>query len=160
MLKKRGFTLVELLVAIAITTLLFAMIGGTYIFMAQSQGNLLDKSSELFFAQEIADYLKENISKFSNINEIPNSTNGINIVQTENDPNQYNIWINKYTGTLYGPNKSGSDKEKEIFTNLKINSCVIYRDNDFIRCRLEFTNVHKDKSNHTYIFILGEIPTT
>ena len=62
MLKKRGFTLVELLVAIAITTLLFAMIGGTYIFMAQSQGNLLDKSSELFFAQEIADYLKENIS--------------------------------------------------------------------------------------------------
>ena len=156
MLKKRGFTLVELLVAIAITTLLFAMIGGTYIFMAQSQGNLLDKSSELFFAQEIADYLKENISKFPN--EILNSTNGINIVRTDNETNPYSIWINKNTGTLYGPNKSGS--EKEIFTNLKIDSCVIYRDNDFIRCKLEFTNVHNDKSNHTYIFILGEIPTT
>ena len=57
--KKRGFTLVELLVVIAVTTLLLTTVGGTYIFMAQSQGNLLDKSSELFFAQQIADYFTD-----------------------------------------------------------------------------------------------------
>ena len=128
MLKKRGFTLVELLVAIAITTLLFAMIGGTYIFMAQSQGNLLDKSSELFFAQEIADYLKNN----------PNAYHEISVEDGS-------LWYNK---------------EKVIFKNINLESCSFTEGSDFITCKLVFTNVHKDKSNHTYIFILGEIPTT
>lgn len=38
MSKKRGFTLVEILVVVAITTLVLAMVGGLLIFMAEKIG--------------------------------------------------------------------------------------------------------------------------
>lgn len=141
--KKRGFTLVELLVAMSVTLLLFATVGGTYIFMCESQGDLLDKSSELLDVQHIADYFKDNSSDI--INKMPYSDDQLVINSSNYSEDKYIIWIDKNSGTLYNGTKA-------IFKNTNITYCKITKNNEdnFIRCTLSF----KD-SNNPYTFIIG-----
>lgn len=58
MSKKRGFTLVEVLVVIAITTLVFALVGGTFVFLATSSGDIIHKSEAIIQAQTIEKHLR------------------------------------------------------------------------------------------------------
>ena len=136
--KKRGFTLIELLVVIALTMLIFATVGGTYIFMAQSQGDLLDKSSELFYAQNIADYLKSNDC----VNKLKLQLYGKKSIDLSKDTSNENI---RFTdGTLF-------NGEKTIYTNTNVESCQISSDGKFMTCILTF------KSGETFDFIIGKI---
>ena len=58
MSKKRGFTLVEVLVVIAITTLVFALVGGAMVFLTISSGDLIHKSEEIIQTQTIEKHLR------------------------------------------------------------------------------------------------------
>lgn len=141
--KKRGFTLIELLVVIALTMLIFATVGGTYIFMAQSQGNLLDKSSELFYAQNIADYFTDTFANEPDqLSSQLSSNDSIDLVTDVDDKDTSHIRI--YNGTLY-------NGQKEIFKNTNITHCIISKQDEFIICTLSF-----EDSNNPYTFIIGE----
>lgn len=58
MTKKRGFTLVEVLVVIAISAIIMTAIGTTFVFVATSSGDLIHKSEELMEVQNIETYLR------------------------------------------------------------------------------------------------------
>ena len=59
MSKKRGFTLTEVLVVIAVTTLVLALVGGTLVFMTESCGGLIEKSEELLLVSAIEDSMRK-----------------------------------------------------------------------------------------------------
>ena len=59
MSKKRGFTLTEVLVVIAVTTLVLALVGGTLVFMTESCGRLIEKSEELLLVSAIEDSMRK-----------------------------------------------------------------------------------------------------
>lgn len=58
MSKKRGFTLVEVLVVIAISTIVMITVGSTFVFIATSSGDLIHRSEQLVQAQNIETYLR------------------------------------------------------------------------------------------------------
>ena len=58
-MKKKGFTLVELLVAIACTTLVAGMVFSTVYFISRVNGDLLEKSSDLYRLSSLDDVAKE-----------------------------------------------------------------------------------------------------
>lgn len=126
MSKKRGFTLTEVLVVIAITALIMTMLGTTFAFMATSSGTLIHKSEELTQTQSIETYLRGLIAKGTyDIDELADE----NIV------------------TLDGGYLKVNGKTEFKDTGLK--SFRIYKDdNNFVRCELKY-----DKSE--YNFILG-----
>lgn len=56
--KKKGFTLVEVLVVMLVATLVFAMVGGTMVFITTTSGELLHQSEEIELAKNIEEYLR------------------------------------------------------------------------------------------------------
>ena len=56
--KKKGFTLIEVLVVILVSTLVLAMVGGTMIFITTTTGNLIQQAEELEMAKNIEKYLR------------------------------------------------------------------------------------------------------
>lgn len=66
MSKKRGFTLVEVLVVIAITTLVFALVGGAMVFLTKSSGDLIHKSEAIIQAQTIEKHLRSFVDEKTN----------------------------------------------------------------------------------------------
>ena len=57
-MKKKGFTLVELLVALMCTTLVFGMVFSTVHFISRVNGDLLEKSSDLYRLSSLDDLAK------------------------------------------------------------------------------------------------------
>ncbi len=57
MSKRRGFTLVEVLVVVAITTVVLGMVGGLLVFMTNSSRELIVKSEEIMLAQSIENHI-------------------------------------------------------------------------------------------------------
>ena len=57
-MKKKGFTLVELLVAMACTTLVFGMVFSTVYYISNVNGDLLDKSGDLYHLSSLDDIAK------------------------------------------------------------------------------------------------------
>ena len=137
MSKKRGFTLVEILVVVAITTLVLAMVGGLLIFMAETSGTLIHKSEELMLVQSIESYLR-------------------GVYENEGTANLLNGNIKLQEGNI----KNG---ENVIFKDTGLsqnNGFLIYRETgygnrEFIRCKLVFEPNGRTKGNHTYDFIIG-----
>ena len=58
MSKRRGFTLTEIVVVIALTSLVLAMVGGCLYFVSTYSGTLISKSEELTKVQTIETYLR------------------------------------------------------------------------------------------------------
>lgn len=58
MSKRRGFTLTEIVVVIALTSLVLAMVGGCLYFVSTYSGTLINKSEELTKVQTIETYLR------------------------------------------------------------------------------------------------------
>ena len=57
-MKKKGFTLVELLVAMLCTTLVFGMVFSTVYYISNVNGDLLDKSSAYYRLSSLDDQVK------------------------------------------------------------------------------------------------------
>ena len=62
MSKRRGFTLTEIVVVIALTSLVLAMVGGCLYFVSTYSGTLISKSEELTKVQTIETYLRGQVS--------------------------------------------------------------------------------------------------
>ena len=140
MSKKRGFTLVEVLVVIAIATLVFALVGGTFVFLAKSSGDLIHKSEAIIQAQTIEKHLRsldlndDNKVTFEKAND--NTSYKI-------DSNEQNVRWNSTSKilTINGTEYEGID----MFSLSK-------DDDSFVRC--SFTVINNNKTTD-YTFILG-----
>lgn len=58
MLKKRGFTLIEVLTVILVSTLVMAMIGATMLFTINTTGDLIQQAEEIEMAKNIESYYR------------------------------------------------------------------------------------------------------
>ena len=59
--KKKGFTLVEVIVVMLVATLVFSMVGGTMVYITITTGNLIKQSEEIDMAKNIEKYVRNNI---------------------------------------------------------------------------------------------------
>ena len=139
MSKKRGFTLVEVLVVIAITTLVFALVGGAMVFLTKSSGDLIHKSEAIIQAQTIEKHLRSFVDESNNIEGLTVGDNNkctIESVVFEDSNNTLKIYGTEYEGIAN-------------FTLLKTEG---NGDDSFVRCT--FTIVNNNQSTE-YTFILG-----
>lgn len=58
MQKKKGFTLIEVLVVILVTTLVFSMVAGAMFFISKTTSNYIQQSQEIDTAKNIENYLR------------------------------------------------------------------------------------------------------
>lgn len=127
--KKKGFTLVEVIVVMLVATLVFSMVGGTMVYITVTTGNLIKQSEEIDMAKNIEKYVRNNI-------------------QTIMDNYPQNTW-NEETDR-----KVCSLLGQEGFSDIELVTFKIYQKNgesDFIRCNIEF------KSERQFDFIIGEV---
>ena len=82
MSKRRGFTLTEIVVVIALTSLVLAMVGGCLYFVSTYSGTLISKSEELTKVQTIETYLRGQVQK-NGFTSLINSSDG---KQLTNEP--------------------------------------------------------------------------
>ena len=139
MSKKRGFTLVEVLVVIAITTLVFALVGGAMVFLTKSSGDLIHKSEAIIQAQTIEKHLRSFVDESNNIKGLTVGNNNkcsIESVVFEDSNNTLKIYGTEYEGIAN-------------FTLLKTEG---NGDDSFVRCT--FTIFNNNQSTE-YTFILG-----
>ena len=174
MTKKRGFTLVEILVVLAITTLVLAMVGGLLIFMADTSGKLIHKSEELMLVQSIETYLRGVLEYKDGVGKVyePDS------ITVDRDGNKYKLSISysedesitKTVVIIFDEDadqiKEGDDDNSRVtFKDTGLEKFEIYHadaegnvydDGPFVRCRLEFkTTGGSTQDSHTYDFIIG-----
>ncbi len=70
-MKKKGFTLVELLVAMLCTTLVFSMIFSTVYYISTVNGDLLDTSSAYYRLSSLDDRIKGKTEEYIVDNVLP-----------------------------------------------------------------------------------------
>lgn len=127
--KKKGFTLVEVIVVMLVATLVFSMVGGTMVYITITTGNLIKQSEEIDMAKNIEKYVRNNI-------------------QTIMDN------YHQDTGNEETDGKVLSLLGQEGFSDIELVTFKIYQKNDesdFIRCNIEF------KSGRQFDFIIGEV---
>lgn len=137
MSKKRGFTLTEVLVVIALTTLIMTMIGTAFVFVGTSSGDLIDKSEELTQTQSIETYLRGLIDK---------KTYDIKDLMTKTDEGEPKLEENKIVKLDDKGNLVVNGKIEFKDTGLK--SIEIEKYDKFVRCTLKYEKA-------SYDFILG-----
>lgn len=74
--KKKGFTLIEVLVVMLVATLVFTMVGGVMVFVTTSAGEFIDQAEEIEMARNIEKYLRQNHDLEMNANGDLINTNG------------------------------------------------------------------------------------
>lgn len=128
MTKKRGFTLVEIIVVLAVSSIMLSAIAGMIIFLTQSSTNLIDKSQELTDAQTAAMYLRGLVEngKVKDIDEMKSLI--------FNDPNAQNVNDIK-DKTL----KNLGLTELYFFTKM-VDTTDPANDSYFIYCKMECEN--------------------
>lgn len=136
MSKRRGFTLTEIVVVIALTSLVLAMVGGCLYFVSTYSGTLISKSEELTKVQTIETYLRGQVQK-NGFTSLINSSDG---KQLTNNPN---IYIGDDLNLINGG--------AVVVKNTGLSKILIYQDDStgFVRCLLKF------QSDNEYTFILG-----
>lgn len=136
MSKRRGFTLTEIVVVIALTSLVLAMVGGCLYFVSTYSGTLISKSEELTKVQTIETYLRGQLKQSgNNFASLINFEDGENLVDSM-------IAIDGESNLLHN--------QQVVVKNTGLEKILIYNDgNGFVRCLLEF------KSGNDYTFILG-----
>lgn len=141
MSKRRGFTLTEIVVVIALTSLVLAMVGGCLYFVSTYSGTLISKSEELTKVQTIETYLRGQFEN-TNIDSLINSDDGDSLKANENihlDADSNLIFFKDTTIKNTGLNKILIYKDVNIFNDTKI----------AVKCKLVF------QSGNDYTFILG-----
>ena len=153
MSKRRGFTLTEIVVVIALTSLVLAMVGGCLYFVSTYSGTLISKSEELTKVQTIETYLRgqvvlEDGTKYISTDNCGYITkfaieNG-DLIHEENNPATKaiikNTGFDKLEFELF---RIGNNGEREGFNSTN------NKGEFFLECKL--TNFE----NETYTFILG-----
>ena len=138
MQKKSGFTLVEIIVVIAISAIVLTMVGTTMVFMTNVSGNLLEEAEDIDMAKNIEKYLR----KFS-----PND-----IIKSENSEKKYTQG-NETDFGCFIIDADGNIKEnsssKTIFSDTRLSIFSIQQEGDFIKCKMKF------ESGKEFEFILG-----
>lgn len=132
--KKKGFTLVEVIVVMLVATLVFSMVGGTMVYITVTTGNLIKQSEEIDMAKNIEKYVRNNIQT---------------IIDNSPPPDTLNEETNEI---VYIENISQLGQEG--FSDIELVTFKIYQKNgesDFIRCNIEF------KSGRQFDFIIGEV---
>ena len=61
--KKKGFTLVEIIVVIAISTIVLTMVGGSMIFITSTSADLMQQAEDIDMAKNIETYLRGRVDK-------------------------------------------------------------------------------------------------
>ncbi len=139
MSKRRGFTLTEIVVVIALTSLVLAMVGGCLYFVSTYSGTLISKSEELTKVQTIETYLRGQFET--------DPSNLINPNDGENISSNQNIKLDEDSNLLFD--------ENVIVKNTSLKQILIYKEdtsdqsNAFLKCKLVF------QSGNDYTFILG-----
>ena len=140
MSKKRGFTLTEVLVVLALVTVVFVAVGGLMIYMAQSSGSLIHQSEEIMLTQSIEGYIrgmitheKVELEKMLAPFSIPENKNTEGKLRLENG--------NLYDYTFSEP--------KEVFKDTGLAVFRIYKEGNFYKCYMQY------ESGVEYDFIIG-----
>lgn len=131
MSKRRGFTLTEIVVVIALTSLVLAMVGGCLYFVSTYSGTLISKSEELTKVQTIETYLRGQV-KLDNGYISEGTCEKLRGLKIDN-------------GNLV--NQDGEAVIKN--TNLKELNVIANEHESFLKCELTF------QSGNDYTFILG-----
>ncbi len=144
MSKKRGFTLVEVLVVIAIATLVFALVGGTFVFLATSSGNLIHKSESIIQAQTIEKHLRSFVSEDNRVN---NDIFNQSMISFDSDKDTLTIKGSEYENV--------QDYSISLFylddNGVRVNNKNPAGDT-FVECAIQLINNNKTTN---YTFILG-----
>ncbi len=112
MKKKKGFTLVELLVVMLISSLILSLVAGTMIFITNSAGRLIQEAEDIDMAKNIEKYLRGL------------DVEGWNTVDLDDDGNLV------FNGEVIFTNTG--------LTNKDINKDIIEVEDGFIKCYLKF----------------------
>ena len=143
MQKKSGFTLVEILVVIAISAIVLTMVGTTMVFMTNVSGNLLEEAEDIDMAKNIEKYLRnimqdntKTIDKKSYIIDNSEMSFGAFEIQNNNIVENEKIIFSDTGLVVFNITEKNVDKEEG---------------NDFIVCYMKF------KSGKEFEFILGPV---
>ena len=117
--KKKGFTLIEILVVMLVSTLVLTMVGGTMVFITTRTGELIHNSEEINTAQNIEKYLRY----------LAQGTDDINCLDINNDSSI--IAWNEQNGDI---NHNG----KTVFENTGITFFNVWLEDDFLKCKMKF----------------------
>lgn len=122
--KRKGFTLVEMLVVILVSTLLFTLVAGTMIYITNTIGGFIKKAEEIEIARNIEKHFRD-----ININDIiadfNNENDGIDVCDK------------------YGVNESSdliNESGEIIFYNTGLKIFKIYRntDSNVVKCYMKY----------------------
>lgn len=151
MSKKRGFTLVEVLVVLAVATLVFILVGGFLVYLTESSGMLIQESEELMTAQSIEDYIRGYISlELKKDGAVKNDIFNKLLAQfdVQNHENTSGVIRLDENGDLHFVEDPA--KYTPIFKNTGLNFFYIYKSPDgFLKCEMHF------ESGTEFTFILG-----
>ncbi|MBR2381336.1 MAG: prepilin-type N-terminal cleavage/methylation domain-containing protein [Clostridia bacterium] len=150
MQKKSGFTLVEIIVVIAISSIVLTMVGTTMVFMTNVSGDLLEEAEDIDMAKNIEKYLRGLVNDDKNPLQ---SWDELKISFPNNDKNN---------NAFFRIDDEGNIKEissdKPIFSDTGLVVFYITEknvdeedENDFVICYMEF-----DSGKH-FEFILGPV---
>ncbi len=147
MKEKKGFTLVELLVALACTTLVIAMVTGTFIFVNKSNDKIIEKANLYYQVQTVQKYVRSLNLTEGKIEPAFKRENG-NIIH-----NEKLIAADSDITSIIAYTKAGLPDERPTW--LDDESYNKLRD-EFIYCRI--TCNYDDAS--AYTFIAGKVEVT
>ena len=131
--KKKGFTLVEVVVVIAISTIVLTMVGGSMIFITSTSANLMQQAEDIDMAKNIETYLRGL--------DISSVFEGVFTATSKVEFNAFDI------------DASGNfmNGEKTIFADTGLTYFQIKNVDGFIICSMEFD------SGKQFEFIVGSV---
>lgn len=132
--KKKGFTLIEVLVVMLIATIVFSMVGGAMVFITTTTENYIHQSEEIDMAKNIENYLRNCATEIDDIN----------LLLTDNE--NALIRFNQESGDLLNDGNA-------VFSNTGLTSFSILSTGDFIKCQMKY------ESGREFEFILGSVQT-
>lgn len=144
MSKRRGFTLTEIVVVIALTSLVLAMVGGCLYFVSTYSGTLISKSEELTKVQTIETHLRSVIG---------NTDSKISIAKDGTPANKYTIGTSNPTEIIWNEDqntlKIGNSVEYKDVTDFTFYTKSGEENRNFLYCKIAYNN------GESYTFILG-----
>jgi prepilin-type N-terminal cleavage/methylation domain-containing protein len=136
--KKKGFTLVEVLVVILISGLVLSMVAGAMIFVTNSSGELIHQAEDIDMAKNIEKYLRNLVDRDLE-----------DIVWTEFE---IDIKGNDRENRYFSIDESGNfidNSGQKIFSDTGLTDFEIKIDNGIIKCYMKFD------SKKEFTFTLG-----